>query len=167
MPLPELNMIVAMAQNRVIGSNNTIPWHIPEDLQYFKAMTMDHGLIMGRKTWESIGQPLPHRTNTVISSNPGYRAEDCYVTDSLAQAVNLTARLHQKIFIIGGGEIFREALPLAHIIHITLLHRSVPGNIFFPELPPHLFTLQQEQQYQWSETVTVQRFIRNPESASL
>lgn len=158
---PEIHIIVAMAQNRVIGHNNAIPWHIPEDLQYFKAMTMGHGLIMGRKTWESIGHPLPQRTNTIITGTPGYKAEDCYITTSLAQAIDINTGLHQKIFIIGGGEIFAAALPLADVIHITLLHRSVPGDVFFPELPPHLFILQQEKQYQWSETVTVQRFTRN------
>jgi dihydrofolate reductase len=167
LPLPEINIIVAMAQNRVIGNNNATPWHLPEDLHYFKRITLGYGLIMGRKTWESIGHPLPHRTNTIITRSPDYKAEDCHIASSLADAIDYTSRLHQKIFIIGGGEIYSQALPLAHIIHITLLHRSVPGNIFFPDIPPDLFTLQQEKQYQWSETVTVQRFTRNTEPASL
>ena len=161
MPNPEIIIIVAMAQNRVIGTNNTIPWHIPEDLQNFKAITLNHAVIMGRKTWESIGQPLPQRTNIVVTHNDHFHAPGCHIATSLDTAIQYAANLHDKIFIIGGGQIYTNAIPLATSIQITLLHRKVKGTIFFPPLSQKIFTLNKEKQYQWSEPVTIQHFSRN------
>ncbi len=160
MALPEINIIVAMAKNRVIGDNNTTPWHIPEDLLHFKATTMGHGLIMGRKTWESIGHPLPDRTNIILSRNTTYTIDGCHVTGSLEDGIKYASTLHEKIFIIGGGQIYKDALALADVIRITLLHREVKGTIFFPKLPLGLFSLQKETEQQWSEPVTLQYFTR-------
>ena len=161
MPTPEINIIVAMAKNRVIGDNNTIPWHIPEDLHHFKTTTMGHALIMGRKTWESIVHPLPGRTNIILSQNSGYTAKGCHIVHTLANAIHYAAQKHHKIFIIGGGQIYTEALPLAHHIQITLLHREISGTTFFPHLSKKIFTLQKQVEHQWTELVTLQYFVRH------
>lgn len=160
MSSPEIIIIVAMAQNRVIGKNGTIPWHIPEDLKHFKAMTLNHAVIMGRKTWDSIARPLPKRTNIIVSRKNISTPKDSKTVPSLNLAIQYAAARHNKIFIIGGGEIYIEALPLADTIHITLLNRSVSGTVFFPNLPQNRFILQNEEQYQWAEPVTLQHFSR-------
>ncbi len=165
MSSPEISIIVAMAQNRVIGKDGTIPWHIPEDLQHFKAMTINHAVIMGRKTWESIGHPLPQRTNIIISRKNITTTHDSKTVPSLNLAIQYAAARHDKIFIIGGGEIYTEALPLADTIHITLLDRNVSGTVFFPNLPRNRFILQNEEQYRWAEPVTLQRFSRRNKKA--
>lgn len=131
-------LIAAMAKNRVIGRGNAIPWHIPSELQRFKALTMGHTLIMGRKTFESIGRPLPGRKTVVISRNREYRAAGCLVTKSLSAAIALCAEA-ETIFIAGGGEIYREALPLATAIYLSVLDREVEGDILFPEFDPRQF----------------------------
>ncbi len=158
---PEIHIIVAMTKNRVIGMDNNIPWHIPEDLHHFKTTTMGHGLIMGRKTWESIGKPLPGRSNIILSRTTDYTAHGCHHATSLAEAISYAATIHKKIFIIGGGQIYQQALTLAHAIHITLLHRNIQGDIFFPHLPKDIFSLQTETEHQWREPVTLQHFSRN------
>jgi dihydrofolate reductase len=160
MPTPEINIIVAMAANRVIGDNDTIPWQIPEDLHHFKTTTMGHALIMGRKTWESVGRPLPGRTNIILSQNKNYMAEGCHIATTLTDAINHAGQKHDKIFIIGGGQIYTEALPLVHNIYITLLHRNVNGSTFFPAFSEKLFSLRKEEQQQWTEPVTLQHFVR-------
>src|SRR5258706_16065606 len=101
-----------MAKNRVIGANNALPWHLSADLRRFKALTMGHHIIMGRKTWESIGRPLPGRTSVVVTRDPAYAAAGATVVDSLAGAMAL-AREDAEVFVIGGGEMYHEALPLA------------------------------------------------------
>lgn len=159
MSSPEIIIIVAMAKNRVIGKDNMIPWHIPEDLHHFKTTTMGHAIIMGRKTWESIGRPLPGRANIIVSRTIQILPKEYQAATSLTQALQCAAG-HEKIFIIGGGEIYREALPLAHSIQITLLHRKIDGTVYFPPIPRDHFSLHHEKQRHWSEPVTLQRFIR-------
>ncbi|MDP2756976.1 MAG: dihydrofolate reductase, partial [Desulfurivibrionaceae bacterium] len=117
-------LIAAMAKNRVIGRGNTIPWHIPGEQQRFKTLTMGHALIMGRKTFESIGRPLPGRKTVIISRNREYQAAGCLVAQSLSAAIALCPT-EETIFIAGGGEIYREALPLATAIYLTVLDREV------------------------------------------
>lgn len=131
-------LIAAMAKNRVIGRDNTIPWHIPGEQQHFKALTLGHTLIMGRKTFESIGRALPGRKTVVISRNPEYRAAGCLVTPSLTEAIALCPET-ETIFIAGGGEIYREGLELAEAIYLTVLDREVEGDILFPEFTPLKF----------------------------
>ncbi|MFH1021337.1 MAG: dihydrofolate reductase [Pseudomonadota bacterium] len=132
-------LIAAMAKNRVIGRDNTIPWHIPGEQQRFKGITMGHTLIMGRKTFESIGRPLPGRKTVVISRNPEYRAAGCLVAQSLAAAIALCPET-ETIFIAGGGKIYREAWPLAETIYLSVLDREVEGDILFPEFDPRQFS---------------------------
>lgn len=122
-----------MAKNRVIGANNALPWHLPSDLKRFKALTMGHHILMGRKTFESIGRVLPGRTSVVISRNPGYRPAGVVVARSVADAFD-KARGDEEIFVIGGEQVFREALPSANRIYLTEIDRDFPGDVFFPEL---------------------------------
>ncbi len=131
-----LSIIVAMAQNRTIGINNTLPWHIPEDLKRFKALTMGHHMIMGRKTFDSIGKPLPGRTTVIVTRNQGLKVEGCIIAHTLAEAIAVSAG-DNEIFVIGGAEIFAAALPLADTLYFTEIQQDVAGDVFFPEFDKH------------------------------
>jgi len=126
-----------MSENRVIGINNKLPWHLPADLRHFRRLTTGHPVIMGRRNYESIGKPLPNRTNIVVTRNPDYRAAGCLVTHSLDDAMN-SAGNDSEIFIIGGAEIYRQAFDRANRIFITLIHARIEGDTYFPEFegPP-------------------------------
>lgn len=128
-----ISIIVAVAENQAIGFDNHLLWHISEDLKRFKSLTLGHHVIMGRKTFASVGKPLPGRVNIVISRQEGYRAEGCIVAKSLEEAIDL-AKQDSEIFIIGGGEIYKQALPMASRVYLTRVHASYPGDVFFPEL---------------------------------
>lgn len=130
-------MIVAMAENRVIGASNKLPWYLPEDLKRFKRLTMGHPMIMGRKTWDSIGRPLPGRESIVVTRQHDFRPEGATVVHSLDAAIeHARTKGADAAFVIGGGEIFRQALPRADALELTLLHRDVEGDVFFPEIDP-------------------------------
>jgi len=122
-----------MAKNRVIGVNNTLPWHLSADLKRFKALTMGHHIIMGRKTFESIGRVLPGRTSIVITRNESYRPAGVTVARSVSDAIARSVG-DDEVFVIGGERIFREALPLATRIHATELARDYEGDIYFPAI---------------------------------
>jgi dihydrofolate reductase len=130
-----LSLIVAMARNRVIGRDGKLPWRLPADLQRFKALTLGHHIIMGRRTWESIGRPLPGRVSIVVTRNPAYSAAGATVVNSLADALMLAGD-DSEAFVIGGGEMYREALPLADRIYLTELQADFPGDALFPPLAP-------------------------------
>jgi dihydrofolate reductase len=123
-----------MDRQRVIGHEGRLPWHLPADLQRFKALTMGHHIIMGRKTWESIGRPLPGRISIVITRNADFAAPGALVATSLDDALALAAGDAQP-FVIGGAEIFRQALPLAARIYLTEVLADHAGDVWFPELP--------------------------------
>lgn len=127
-----LAIIAAIADNGVIGRDNTLPWHLPDDLKWFKRHTLDHTVIMGRHTYESIGRPLPRRRFIVVSRNPAFAAHGVVAAPSLAAA--LAAAGQDDIFIIGGAALFREALPLADRLYITRIHADVAGDVHFPDL---------------------------------
>jgi len=132
-------LIVAASQNNVIGLNNQLPWHLPGDLQYFKAMTLGKPVIMGRKTFESIGKPLPGRDNIVISRQADYAAEGIKLVSSLKQAIELGESINlingaQEVMIIGGAQIYAESLRMADRVYLTRVHREVEGDAYFPEL---------------------------------
>lgn len=129
----KISLVVAAAENGVIGRQNTLPWHLPRDLARFKALTLDHTIVMGRKTFESIGKPLPRRRNVVISRNRDYAPVGAEVVACLDQALAITAG-EDEVFVIGGAEIFRQALPLAERIYLTRIHADVPGDIVLPPL---------------------------------
>jgi len=130
-----VSLIVAMDRNRVIGHQGKVPWRLPADLKRFRALTMGHHIVMGRRTWESIGRPLPGRHNIVVTRDRVYRAAGATVAASLGAALEL-ARDDAEIFVIGGGEIYREALPLAHRVYLTQVEAEYPGDTFFPRLEP-------------------------------
>ena len=134
----EVIIIAAMAANRVIGRGNTIPWHIPEELQWFKATTMGHALIMGRKTHESIGRPLPGRATFVISRDPSRSFPGCTTVQGLPQALALCAE-QEKVFIAGGAQIYTQALPLTDTIILSVLDQEIEGDTFFPAIPEQDF----------------------------
>ena len=127
-----ISLIVAHDENRVIGYENDMPWHLPGDLAYFKRTTMGKPIIMGRKTFESIGRALPGRLNIVITRNSDYAAEGITTVSNLSQAIELAKKEHAEIMIIGGGQIFVEALPLAERLYITEIHHQFPGDTYFP-----------------------------------
>jgi len=131
-----ISLIVAMSANRCIGRDGQLPWSLPEDLRRFKQLTLGHSLLMGRKTFESIGRPLPGRTSYILSRTPGYAVEGCSVVGALNLAI---AAAHQagenELFVCGGEEVYRSALPLCERIYLTELEREVEGDCFFPEIP--------------------------------
>jgi dihydrofolate reductase len=137
----EIIIIAAMAENRVIGKNNALPWSLKADMAHFKELTTGWPCIMGRKTWESLPKrPLPGRPNIIVSrSLPADAAPQAAVFSSLQDAVQHCAD-YQKIFICGGASIYREALPLAHKIELTVIHRHYEGDAFFPEIDPAQWT---------------------------
>ncbi|TAF00797.1 MAG: dihydrofolate reductase [Runella slithyformis] len=127
-----ISLIVAAAQNGVIGRNNQLIWHLPNDLKQFKRLTMHHPMIMGRKTFDSIGKPLPGRTSIVISRQADWHFEGCVAVQSLAAAVEAARQTNaDEVFVIGGAEIYRMALPVAHKIYLTEVHTTVEGDAFF------------------------------------
>lgn len=132
---PQLCLIVAMAQNRVIGINNTLPWHISADLKHFKALTMGNAMLMGRKTFESIGKPLPGRTSVIVSRDQSYHIAGCKTAHSVEDALALCQE-QEKIFVIGGAEIYQLALPYVSYMYITEIQKEVIGDAYFPELNP-------------------------------
>lgn len=129
-----ISIIVAVAENNVIGDNNRLIWHIPNDLKRFKTITMGHAVIMGRKTFESIGKPLKGRKNLIITRQKNYHAEGCQVVFSLEEALGLLKN-EKEVFIIGGGEIYRNAFSIANKIYLTKVHKKFNGNTLFPEIP--------------------------------
>ncbi|MAM71337.1 MAG: type 3 dihydrofolate reductase [Gammaproteobacteria bacterium] len=137
----KLAVIVAMAKNRVIGINNKLPWHLSEDLKYFKRVTMGKPIIMGRKTFESIGRPLPGRSNIVVSRNPDYQHENIKVVHSLEEAKELAENIcfidgMDEAMVIGGEELYRQALPMSDMLYLTEVHAEVKGDAFFPHFEP-------------------------------
>ena len=131
----KLSLIVAMADNHVIGHNNRLPWHLPADLKHFRAITLGKPVLMGRKTWESIGRPLPGRTNIVITRNADYLAADCVVVHSLDEALR-AAGSAGEVMVIGGAELYRQALPQADTLYLTLVHGEFEGDTRFPDWRP-------------------------------
>lgn len=128
-----LSIIVAMAANRTIGIDNTLPWRCPEDLRHFKTLTMGHHMIMGRKTFDSIGKPLPGRTTVVVTRNKELQIEGCIVAHSLQEAIDACAG-DKEIFIVGGAELYAQALPLTRTLYLTEIQMDVAGDAHFPEL---------------------------------
>lgn len=129
-----ISIIVAMDEQRGIGLQNRLPWHLSADLKRFKALTMGHHILMGRKTFESINRILPGRTMIVVTRRAGYRPEGCLVANTLQEGLALAeSRGESELFIIGGGQIFAQAIKLADHIYLTLVHTVVGCDVFFPE----------------------------------
>lgn len=147
---PLLSLVVAMARNGVIGRDNAMPWHLPDDLRHFKALTMGKPMLMGRKTFAAIGKPLPGRTSLVLTRDPEWRAEGAGAAQVIA--VHSLDEAFQKagaapeLCIVGGAEIFELTLPIAQLIHLTRIHADIPGDTVFPPLDTS----------QWRETARVE-----------
>lgn len=135
-----ISIIVAASENNVIGRDNSIPWHLPDDLKFFRKKTEGHPVIMGRKNFESIvaalGKPLPKRSNIIVTRDASYEAVGCQVSSSLEEAIMYGHKDNDKeeIFIIGGGEIYKQALDLCNYIYLTRIHAWIAGDVFFPEI---------------------------------
>jgi dihydrofolate reductase len=130
---PRLSLIVAVARNGVIGKDNRLPWRIPEDLKRFRALTMGHHIIMGRRTWESIGRPLPGRTSVVVTRQRDYSAPGALVAHSLPEALAACAG-DDEVFVIGGAEIYRAALRQTDRIYLTRVEADYEGDVAFPQI---------------------------------
>ena len=127
-----LSLIVAIAKNRVIGVNNTLPWHLPEDLKRFRAITTGHHIIMGRKTYDSLGRLLPGRTTVIVTRNQDYKVEGAIVVNSLEAAISACGD-DNEVFLIGGAELYKDGLKLANKLYITEIDAEYAGDAFFPE----------------------------------
>lgn len=140
--IPVIAAIVAMAENRVIGINNQLPWHLPADLHHFKQLTTGHAILMGRKTHESIGRPLPNRLNLIMSRDRSYMADGCVTVSSLDEALAEAAKQHHtQLFVIGGAEIYQLLMPQISQLYLTIVHQTVNGDAVFPAID----------QQQWEE----------------
>ena len=130
---PRISLIAAVSENGVIGAQNRLPWHLPDDLRHFRAITTGHTIVTGRKNYESIGKPLPNRRNIVITHQRGYQAPGCEVVHSLTEALAMTAH-EPEVFVIGGAQLYAQALPLATRLYLTEVHATVAGDTHFPAL---------------------------------
>lgn len=128
-----ISFIVAMDKNRVIGKNNQLPWHLPADLQFFKRVTMGHPIVMGRKTHESIGRPLPGRKNIIVTRNKEYHSQGCLVIHTIEELLDYAQKQNEEIFLIGGSELFKATFPYADRLYITKIEHEFEGDTFFPE----------------------------------
>ena len=157
-------LIAAASQNNALGKNNDLIWHLPKDFKRFKALTTGHHIIMGRKTFESFPKPLPNRTHIIITRQKDYIAEGCIVVDNLKKAID-TCPTDQDVFIIGGGEIYSLAMPLAHKIELTRVFENFEADTFFPEIDLNIWKLEQEEFNSRDENhkydFSYQRYVRN------
>jgi dihydrofolate reductase len=127
-------MIVAADENNTIGKDNDLIWHLPDDLKFFKRMTSGHTIIMGRRTFESVGKPLPKRINIIITRDTSYTQEGCVVVHSLEDALKEASKTDENPFIVGGEQIYRLGLPIADLVYLTRIHHKFEGDRHFPEL---------------------------------
>ena len=137
-----LSMIVAMDDNRLIGKENGLPWHLPADLQYFKKTTTGKAILMGRKTFESLGRPLPNRRNIIITHNREYKAEGCEVVNSIDEALNLT-QADEEVMVIGGASFYEQTLPMIDRLYITKVDGEHEGDAYFPLFNPRNYATYQ------------------------
>ncbi len=153
-----IEMVAAQSENGIIGNDLEIPWRVKGEQKLFKDITMGGTLIMGRKTFDSIGRPLPGRT-TIIVSRSGYEADGCRTESSIQSAIDAAKQIDAPIFVVGGGEIYRQAMPMADGIHLTTIHASVEGNVSFPDLPDD-FELISETHYESNINYTYRHYRR-------
>ena len=147
----KISLIAAMAKNRVIGRQGEIPWKIPGEQKLFKKITLGHAVIMGRKTYESIGRPLPGRTNIVVTRQKQYQAQGCTVVHDLSSALNHCPEDEDEAFICGGGQLYHEALPMADHIYLTVIPRDIPGDTYFPDISSTEFRVRQSESIEAEE----------------
>ena len=156
----KISIIAAVAANRVIGRQGKIPWKIPGEQKLFKKITSGHAVIMGRKTYESIGRPLLGRSNIIVTRNRNYLAAGCSVVHDLPGALNSCPQDEDEAFICGGGQLYREALPLADRIYLTVIQKDIPGDTYFPDIPSTEFRLKESRTIQGVESYSFQIYER-------
>jgi dihydrofolate reductase len=143
-----ISAIVAVAHNNIIGKDNEIPWYLPADFAYFKRVTLNHHIIMGRNCYESIGRPLPKRTNIVVTRNPFYIVSGCITVHSIAEGLQLAQQNGEtEAFIIGGGEIYKQTMHLLDRVYLTQVDVNTEGDVFFPKLDPAEWRLVSEEKH--------------------
>jgi dihydrofolate reductase len=152
-----LVLVAAMAKNRVIGAANRIPWHLPEDLRHFRALTLNHAVIMGRATYDSMGKPLPKRRNIVVSRNHTLRIEGVEMANDLESAIALARQTDDEPRVIGGGQLYAEALPLATRLYLTELDAVYEGDTFFPSFEPSEWTVVEQRRGEGATYLTLDR----------
>lgn len=161
-----LSHIVAVAKNGVIGANGKMPWHIPEELEYFKYRTEGHTLIMGRKTFESLGKPLKKRMHIVVSSNKDFSYDGFWVrvVPSIDEALKLASKLMplwgREVFVIGGGTLYRQTLDMVDFVYLTVIDKDFDGDTFYPDLP-EFFVQSGEEKREGSPSLSFKTFYRN------
>lgn len=158
-----ITLIVAAAENNALGKDNQLLWHLPDDFKRFKSLTTGHYIIMGRKTFESFPKPLPNRTHVIISRQPDYHPEGCIVVDSLEKAIAACPKT-EEVFVIGGGQIYHQAISIVDKIDITRVHHTFEADTFFPEINPNEWELTAEEFHPKDDKhqydFTFQTFIR-------
>lgn len=157
MTMTSLSLIVAIAQNNVIGINNTLPWHLPEDLKRFRALTMGHHIIMGRRTYESLGRLLPGRTTVIVTRNSDYVVEGAIVVHSLNDAISACGD-DAEAFLIGGAELYQQGLQYAHKLYMTKVDLDVVGDAFFPVWDNRVW-LEESREHHISENGLVYSYV--------
>jgi dihydrofolate reductase len=145
----KLALIAAVSDNGVIGNNNTLPWHLPEDLQYFKQRTIGKAILMGRKTYQSIGKPLPNRDNIILTNNKHFNSKrfkaPCTLVHSIEQAKTIAqAKGHSELMVIGGAQLYELTLAQADILYLTYVHQEVQGDTFFPPVDLAQWTIERQ-----------------------
>ncbi|MDX2190154.1 MAG: dihydrofolate reductase [Bacteroidota bacterium] len=144
----KISIIVAVAENGVIGANNALLWRLSKDLQMFKTLTSGHHILMGRKTFDSIGKPLPNRTSIVISNSTSFLGEGVFVFNNIEKGIEFArSRNESELFIIGGGKIYEQVLPIADTLYYTKVHASLKGDAFFPVLSDKEWRILQSEKF--------------------
>lgn len=144
-------IVVAMDKNRGIGAENQLLWHLPKDLKHFKELTSGHPVIMGRKTYESIGKPLPNRTNIVISRQTDWFAEGILIVGSVKEALKFAQKIDEQVFIIGGGNIYAQTIDLADRLEVTVVEAELKADTFFPQIDANIWEKTDEMCYEKDE----------------
>jgi dihydrofolate reductase len=143
-------LIYAQSENGVIGRDNDLPWHLPEDLKHFKRLTTGHTIVMGRKTFDSIGRALPNRRSVIMTRQPDFAAEGCDVVGSWEEALEAT-RNEPLVFVIGGAGVFQVAMPQAERVHRTMVHATIPGDVVLEDLNPAEWDLVSSEEFEADE----------------
>jgi len=146
----KITLIVAAAENNAIGKDNQMPWHLPNDFKYFKKTTLGHSVVMGRKTFDSIGKPLPERRNIILTRDQDYTSPDVDVANSVDDVLTY-CRDEREIFVIGGANVFKQFMPLAQKVYLTRVHTAIDGDAFFPELSENEWQLTRSEHHQKDE----------------
>ncbi len=159
-----ISLIVAVSQNQVIGKDNRLLWKIADDLKRFKSLTTGHNILMGRKTFESLGRPLPNRTNIIITRNKDYTCEhdNVHVFNTINKGIEFAKTNGEtELFIIGGGQIYAQSMDIAHRIYITTVHTTIDGDTYFPEDKKTFKKKNLDTTYTWKKTGPIERFKKD------